>query len=222
MNNAKNLRQYTKHLNVLYVEDDDQLRESTLFLLEPFFKEIDSACNGKEGLDLYNKKQYDIVITDISMPKMNGIEMLENIRSLDTDVPIIYTTARTESEHLLKAIELNVNHYVLKPIDSEDVINRIQIVCEKKYYQRLIKSKNNELEQYLGIIDNVAIIMKMNEKKEITFAKDCNVPVFGVYVGGAGTSSNLPDGLQRNRTSGWDWDKIASTIDQMMKEGKNK
>ncbi len=58
--------------------------------------------------------------------------------------------------------------------------------------------------------------------KEITFAKDCNVPVFGVYVNGACASSNLPNGLQRNRTIDWDWDKIASAINQMMKEGKNK
>ena len=58
--------------------------------------------------------------------------------------------------------------------------------------------------------------------KEITFAKESDVPVFGVYVGGAGTGRNLPDGLQRNRTIDWDWDKIESAINQVMKEGKNK
>mgnify|MGYP000563044569 CR=1 FL=1 len=58
--------------------------------------------------------------------------------------------------------------------------------------------------------------------KEIAFAKEFDVPVFGVYVSGAGTGSNLPDGLQRNRTIDWDWDKIASAINQVMKEGKNK
>ena len=58
--------------------------------------------------------------------------------------------------------------------------------------------------------------------KEITFAKECDVPVFGVYVGGAGMGSNLPDGLQRNRTIDWNWDKIASAINQVMKGGKNK
>jgi CTP synthase (UTP-ammonia lyase) len=58
--------------------------------------------------------------------------------------------------------------------------------------------------------------------KEISFAKENNVPVFGVYVGGANTVSNLPDGLQRNRTINWEWPAIASAIDQVMKEGKNK
>ena len=58
--------------------------------------------------------------------------------------------------------------------------------------------------------------------KEIGFAKDQDVPFFGVYVDGAGTSSSLPTGLARNRTIAWDWDKIANAVDQMMTEGKNK
>lgn len=58
--------------------------------------------------------------------------------------------------------------------------------------------------------------------KEIGFAKNHDVPFFGVYVDGAGTSSTLPQGLARNRTIAWDWDKIAAAVDQMMTEGKNK
>jgi hypothetical protein len=58
--------------------------------------------------------------------------------------------------------------------------------------------------------------------KEIRFAKDQDVPFFGVYVGGAGTNSVLPAGLARNRTIPWDWNKIANAVSQMMKEGKNK
>ena len=59
-------------------------------------------------------------------------------------------------------------------------------------------------------------------KKEIKMAKNNNVPVFGVYVGGANTTSNLPDGLSRTRVVKWEWDKIAEMIDKMMGEGKNK
>jgi len=58
--------------------------------------------------------------------------------------------------------------------------------------------------------------------KEIGFAKDQDVPFFGVYVDGAGTTSTLPTGLSRNRTIAWDWAKIADAVDQMMTEGKNK
>jgi hypothetical protein len=59
-------------------------------------------------------------------------------------------------------------------------------------------------------------------RKEIGFAKARNVPLFGVYVDGAGTISTVPTGLARNRTIAWEWDKIANSVDQMMKEGKNK
>lgn len=59
-------------------------------------------------------------------------------------------------------------------------------------------------------------------KKEIKMARNNNVPVFGVYVGGANTTSNLPDGLSRTRVVKWEWDKIAEMIDKMMGEGKNK
>ena len=58
--------------------------------------------------------------------------------------------------------------------------------------------------------------------KEISFANAKDVPFFGVYVGGAGTNSTLPSGLARNRTIQWEWDDIASAIDQVIKEGKNK
>lgn len=57
--------------------------------------------------------------------------------------------------------------------------------------------------------------------EEIAIAKELDVPVFGVYVDGANSSSTLPAGLQRNRTIAWDWEKIAAAIDQVMREGKN-
>jgi len=165
---------FLKNLTILYVEDDEIARIKLSKILKRFFKDVLLAANGLEGYILFQEQQIankaiDLILSDINMPKMNGIEMLESIRELDTEVPIIYTTARSESEYLLRAIELNVNHYVLKPIDTEDIINRIQEVCEKKYYQNMISSKNNELELYMGVIDNVATVIKMNDQKKITF-----------------------------------------------------
>lgn len=156
MNNAKNLRQYTKHLNVLYVEDDDQLRESTLFLLEPFFKEIDSACDGKKGLDLYNKKQYDIVITDINMPKMNGIEMISKIKEINIEQKIIAISAHNESNILMELVQTGVNSFILKPIIQNEVINTLYPISRDAYAQILnielvnkLNQKNEELEKQL-------------------------------------------------------------------------
>jgi hypothetical protein len=88
-------------------------------------------------------------------------------------------------------------------------------------WEKLIKEKINKCNMLIVLVGKY-MASATGVAKEIKFAKDQNVPVFGVYVGGADSSSNLPDGLQRNRTISWDWDKIAAAIDQMMDEGKNK
>lgn len=88
-------------------------------------------------------------------------------------------------------------------------------------WEKLIKEKINKCNMLIVIVGKY-MASATGVAKEINFAKEQNVPVFGVYVGGADSSSNLPDGLQRNRTISWDWDNIAAAIDQMMREGKNK
>jgi len=88
-------------------------------------------------------------------------------------------------------------------------------------WEALIKEKINKC-NFLVVLVGKSMSSASGVVKEIKMAKDQNVPVFGVYVDGAGTASTLPDGLQRNRTIAWDWAKIADAIDQMMGEGKNK
>ena len=88
-------------------------------------------------------------------------------------------------------------------------------------WEKIIKEKINKCNMVIVLIGKY-MASASGVAKEIKFAKDLNVPFFGVYVGGANTNSNLPTGLARNRTISWDWEKIASAIDQMMGEGKNK
>lgn len=88
-------------------------------------------------------------------------------------------------------------------------------------WETLIKSKINKCNMLI-VLCGKTMASAAGVSIEIKMAKDQDVPVFGVYVDGANSSSNLPDGLQRNRTIAWDWEKIASAIDQVMGEGKNK
>lgn len=88
-------------------------------------------------------------------------------------------------------------------------------------WEKLIKEKINKCNMLIVLVGKT-MASAAGVAKEITMAKDQDVPIFGVYVGGADTSSNLPTGLARNRTIAWDWDDIAAAIDQMMGEGKNK
>jgi MTH538 TIR-like domain (DUF1863) len=91
----------------------------------------------------------------------------------------------------------------------------------KTQWEAIVKEKINKCNMLIVLVGKT-MASAFGVAKEIKMAKDQNVPVFGVYVGGADSSSNLPDGLQRNRTIKWEWDAIADAVTQMMGEGKNK
>ena len=91
----------------------------------------------------------------------------------------------------------------------------------QREWERKLKAKVNQCHLMIVLVGK-SMAGATGVDKEIGFAKDQDVPFFGVYVDGAGNSSALPTGLARNRTIAWDWDKIAKTVDQMMGEGKNK
>jgi PAS domain S-box-containing protein len=174
---------FLKKLNILYVEDDPTARGKLSKIFERFFKNVLTAENGQDGLNIYKKSvesniTIDLIVSDINMPIMDGIEMLEKIREFDGDVPLIYTTARTETEMLLRAIELNVNFYAIKPIDIEEIFKRIELACQKKFYENSIKQKNIELEQQLQAIDTVAMIFKLDRDKKITSVNSMVTEVF--------------------------------------------
>jgi hypothetical protein len=88
-------------------------------------------------------------------------------------------------------------------------------------WEAMVKDKINKCNMLIVLVGKT-MASATGVEKEINMAKEQDVPVFGVYVGGANTSSNLPDGLQRNRTVIWDWEKIALAVEQMGREGKNK
>lgn len=175
-------KEFLKKLTILYVEDEDLAREQLARTLKRVFGNVLVAPNGLEGYETYAKtlkegKVIDLILSDINMPKMNGIEMLEKIRETDHETPFIFTTARSETEYLLRAIELNVNHYALKPIDTDDILMRIQKVCEKKYFQKKLNSKEEELQNYISAINNVALVFKMNAEGNINFANESFIEI---------------------------------------------
>lgn len=88
-------------------------------------------------------------------------------------------------------------------------------------WEEIVKDKINKCNMLIILVGQT-MASATGVAKEIAMAKDQDIPVFGVYVDGADSNSNLPVGLQRNRTIAWDWEKIASKIDEMMGEGKNK
>ncbi len=175
-------RVYLKNLTVLFVEDEQVARDKLSKLLSKLFKKVIVCENGKEGLDKYNeslntKEKINIIISDINMPVMNGLEMLENIRKVDQEIPLIYTTARNESENILRAVELNVSHYVLKPIDMDKLIQIIYDICEKQFIQEQLDEAKTELDNYISGINKVAIIYKVDLEGKVLSANDLTLEI---------------------------------------------
>ncbi len=118
-----------KNLELLYVEDDADVMNQTKLILDDFVKKVHVASNGEEGLQIALKENIDIIVADINMPKMNGIEMIKSLKDgSDKDIPAIITTAHTDTEYLIDAINLKVDGYIIKPINIKDLINSIYTV----------------------------------------------------------------------------------------------
>jgi len=111
---------------ILYAEDEDQTRLNYTNYLEGYFKEVYSVKNGEEALKSYNKNKPDILLLDINMPKVNGLEVAKNIRIKDKTTRIIILTAHLEQDKLLFAAELNLTKYLPKPISRSDLKMALQ------------------------------------------------------------------------------------------------
>lgn len=106
---------------ILYAEDEDQTRANYSNYLKRHFKEVFQACNGSEALELYKKHKPDILLLDINMPKINGLELSKIIRENDKTTRIIILTAHLEQDKLLFAAELNLTKYLPKPISRSEL-----------------------------------------------------------------------------------------------------
>ncbi len=111
---------FYKNIKVLYVEDDDVARENAIEYLENFFEQIYEASDAIVALQLYEKYKPDIIITDIQMPKLNGLEFVKRIRQKDKKTQIIIITAFTDKDYLLSAIELGLVKYLVKPVREKE------------------------------------------------------------------------------------------------------
>ncbi len=103
-------------LKILYAEDNEQSRRSYALGLRQLFKEVIEAKNGEEAFDLYRQHQPDILLTDINMPLLDGLELIRIIRKEDSNIKIIVLSAHADQEKLMKAIPLGLSSYLVKPI----------------------------------------------------------------------------------------------------------
>lgn len=124
------LRSINKTIKILYVEDDDIARENGVEYLENYFENIYEASDALLALKLYEKYQPDIIITDIQMPKLNGLEFVQRIRQTDSKTQVIIISAFSDKDYLLKAIELKLVKYLIKPVNEKSLDEALHLCLD--------------------------------------------------------------------------------------------
>lgn len=128
MNDIAHLAELTKDKTVLYVEDDKDIREIVTELLSNLFASVRSAVDGVDGLAAYKEAKYDYLITDIKMPKMNGLDMIASILEINPDQKVVITTAHDESEYLAQFAQMGITHVLQKPITFDSLLAALQSI----------------------------------------------------------------------------------------------
>ena len=159
-------KKLAKNTTLLLVDDERDSRDMLTEVLGIFFKEVDSAGDGFEALEKIKSKNYDILLTDITMPKMDGFELIEEVRKIKKDQKIIIESAQDTIHFLLQAIKLSVDGYLLKPIDKKQMINTFLKVFEIIEAERLKKEYQKSLEE--EVKKKISQIKEMSYKDRIT------------------------------------------------------
>jgi diguanylate cyclase (GGDEF)-like protein len=207
-NSIKTLVNISKTLRLLYVEDNAITRLETLTMLKNFFDDIVVAEDGEEGLAKFKTSEFDLIISDINMPKMNGLEMLEIIRKEDKEIVFIIVSAHNDSKHFSTSIKLGTDGYLLKPLESESFLTTLQKVTSKialkkenEAYKKQLENQNSDLTSQLQertkdlekklMIDDLTklksryaflqILNQTEERDAIPIIFLLNIDAFGLY-----------------------------------------
>lgn len=138
-------------ITILYVEDDEVLMKLTKEVLLKFFNNVTSAKNGKEALSLYKKNDYDIILTDINMPVMNGIDLIKKIKKINSKQRFIVTSSHDDSEYLITLINLGVSNFILKPINTDKLLELIVSISEDVTNGKKIEEYKVHLEEMVDV-----------------------------------------------------------------------
>lgn len=177
------LKKKVKNLTLLYVEDNKGLREQATKVLSKIFENVVTADSAESALELFEEHQPQIVITDINMGKLNGLELSKKIKTIDPFVKIIITSAFDDKEYLFEAINVNINKYLKKPITISEltnaitkVVNEIEFETNKNLFEHYIKDVFQHQETMLILLkeDNVLIV----NKKSLEFFSQKSVESF--------------------------------------------
>jgi PAS domain S-box-containing protein/diguanylate cyclase (GGDEF)-like protein len=159
-------------LKLMIVEDDQELRETLSKILSREVREVRSFSHASEALKAFTDYNPEIIITDIKMPNMSGLEMIELMKKLYGEVPVIILSAFSESEYFIKAIDLKVNHFLTKPVDITKLLNMLEDMTHELDISNELQEQKILLDQYKQIVDLSSNITITDNKGIITYVND--------------------------------------------------
>jgi DNA-binding NtrC family response regulator len=187
-------------LKILYVEDEPALRERIRIVLQIHFETVLTAADGKEGLELFRSERPDVVVCDVRMPGMDGLEMTEAIGKSAPGTPVILCTAFTETSYLLRAIELGVSAYVRKPLDCRELVQAVSRaalpVLQQKELERARVSERASLELLLGASPAIGEVIRQAQR---IAQSDFSLIIQGETGVGKSHLASIIHGLSRRR-----------------------
>lgn len=144
--------------NILIIEDDIETLEIMVELFESTFSNVYTSTNGYEAIEIFEKNLIDVILCDINIPKLNGLDTISKIRELDYSIPIIIISACSDTQTLLKASNCNIQGYILKPIMFDDVQNIKNKIFHHQNYEFMNKNIEINFSTSLNLQNNQIII----------------------------------------------------------------
>jgi len=208
-----------KSKSALYIEDEKDVLKNISELLSQFFHNFYTASDGEEGYSIFLEKEIDVVLVDIELPKMNGIELIKRIRQVDKNLPVIVISAYTKTDYLLESIELHLDKYIVKPLTSRKIHSILSTLNEDFSEEKIIPcSKQVQLYRMSNSIGyggnkydltkkEMAFLLILCQKKMVTYDEIIALWDEGVPSENAVRSfikhlrKKLPEDFLKNRNS---------------------
>lgn len=167
----KELLKFTKEQSVLVIDDEPLIIEQLSRKLKELFRRVEFAKNGDEAFKKYLNENFDIIIADISMPVMNGIDFLKEIREIDYGQRVIFISAHNDTDYFRELINLNANGFLLKPIRYNELMNLLYINSEAVFQRREHQKNIQKIKELSKDLDRKNLELKEVNKKFRTLYK---------------------------------------------------
>jgi len=166
------LKHFSSSLSLLIVEDEKDVNDDLAEILKIFFAVVDQAFDGEEALEKYKTFRYDIILTDINMPKVNGIVMSRKIKALNPEQVIMVVSAHSETKYMIELIDLKIDKFILKPFDKNTLFYKLLKISEyiayQKEFQEFYRKKRLEtVKQIQNLQDNIKIAHNHTEDDSV-------------------------------------------------------